>query len=212
MRKMLFVAFAILLAVSLAGCTIFRMPGATVKGSVEFDDGTPAAYAKVTFIPASDYGSHIEGFADEFGVWATERFAVKPDGYTIKFEHPDAGQSSTITYKVCIPFIEQTIPTVVLWKEAAGDFVEVTGVVMDNAATPVPVEGATVTFVLQDTSAYTVIVTTNAAGEYAVPTIPAGVYDITASKTGYVDEIILDEDLSLPTNTLDITLDIVVGP
>ena len=202
MRKVLFVGFAILLAISLAGCTIFRMPGATVKGVVMFDPVTPAANAKITFTPASDYGSSIVGYANSSGVWSTENMAVKPDAYTIKFEHPDAGQPSTITYKVCLPFKTYDVGTVYLWDEEAEDLVTVNGVVLDDDDPYDPVPDATVTFVYQGTPAYTIIVTTNADGEFQVPGMVAGIYDITISKLGYADTFMDDEDLSSPENDL----------
>lgn len=205
MRKMLFVAFAVLLAVSLAGCTIFRMPGATVHGTVLLDGGAPAANAKITFTPASAYGSSITGYAAADGTWTTERFGVKPDAYTIKFEHPDAGQPSTISYKICLPFKPYDVGIVYLWGEEATDMVKVTGVVVDNLS--VPVANAAVSFVYQGTPAYVLIVLTNAAGEFEVPGMLAGTYDINISKVGYTDTFIDNEDLSNPENDLgDITL------
>ena len=205
MRKVLFIGFAILLAVSLAGYTIFRMPGATLHGRVLIEGIGPASNAKVTFIPASDYGSSITGYTAADGTWTTDKFAVKPDGYTIKFEHPDAGEPSTITYKVCLPFKTYDVGDVTLWADASSDTVSVTGTIIDIATTD-PIEDVEVTFEFQGSPAYTVIVTTGTDGTFEAPVLPAGTYDITFTHPLYLTITLLDEDLSIDTDLGEIEM------
>lgn len=210
MRKVLFVGFAILLAVSLAGCTIFRMPGATVHGRVLLEGVGPLDNAKVTFIPASDYGSSIIVYTatDGTGTWTTDKFGVRPDAYTIKFEHPDAGQPSTITYKVCLPFKTYDVGDVTLWAEASSDTVAVTGTVIDLDTTD-PIPDIEVKFEFQGSPSYIVIVTTGADGKFEVPVLPAGTYDITFTDPAavYTTFTMLDQDFAIDTDLGEIPME-----
>ena len=46
MKKVLLMGLALVLALSLAGCTINILPAATLQGSVEFEGGDPAVNPK----------------------------------------------------------------------------------------------------------------------------------------------------------------------
>lgn len=185
-----------MLALSLAGCTINILPAATLQGSVEFEGGDPAVNAKVTLTPASAAGTSWVTYTDAAGNWTTGR-KIRPESYTIKFEHTDADESVTINFVVALPFKTYTVPLQTLpFTEGGTTGLNVSGtVIWDHDANPltamVPLLGASV----EVDGAVTKSAYTDSTGTWKVNNVPAGEYDITATKDGWADGVLLNVDV-----------------
>lgn len=186
-----------MLALSLAGCTINILPAATLQGSVEFEGGDPAVNAKVTLTPASAAGTSWVTYTDAAGNWTTGR-KIRPESYTIKFEHTDADESVTINFVVALPFKTYTVPLQTLpYTEGGETGLNVSGTVIwdhdDNPLTAmVPLLGASV----EVDGAVTKSAYTDSTGTWKVTNVPAGEYDITASKDGWANGALLDVEIA----------------
>ena len=196
MKKVLLMGLALVLALSLAGCTINILPAATLQGSVEFEGGDPAVNAKVTLTPASAAGTSWVTYTDAAGNWTTGR-KIRPESYTIEFEHTDADESVTINFVVALPFKTYTVPLQTLpFTEGGTTGLNASGTVIwdhdDNPLTAlVPLLGASV----QVDGAVTKSAYTDSTGTWKINNIPAGEYDITATKAGWANGSLLDVEI-----------------
>lgn len=196
MKKVLLMGLALVLALSLAGCTINILPAATLQGSVEFEGGVPAVNAKVTLTPASAAGTSWVTYTDAAGNWTTGR-KIRPESYMIKFEHADADESVTINFVVALPFKTYTVPLQTLpFTEGGTTGLNVSGTIIwdhdDNPLTAmVPLFGASV----EVDGAVTKSAYTDSTGTWKINNVPAGEYDITASKDGWANGVLIDVDI-----------------
>lgn len=196
MKKVLLMGLTLVLALSLAGCTINILPAATLQGSVEFEGGDPAVNAKVTLTPASAAGTSWVTYSDAAGNWTTGR-KIRPESYTIKFEHADADESVSINYVVALPFKTYTVPLQTLpFTEGGTTGLNVSGTVIwdhdDNPLTAmVPLLGASV----EVDGAVTKSAYTDSTGTWKISNVPAGEYDITAVKDGWANGTLLNVDI-----------------
>lgn len=193
MRKVLLIATVLLLAIGLTGCTINILPAATLQGTIQLEGGAPASNAKVTLTPASAAGTSWMGYADATGAWTTGR-AIRPEAYTIKFEHPLADTPVTITYDVLMPYKTYIVPLQTLpYTPSEGEGSKVSGtVVWDHDGNPatamLPLMGALVT--LDGPTVRTAY--TDATGSYKMLGLLPGTYDVYGEKDGYASASYMD--------------------
>lgn len=204
MRKVLLIATVLLLAIGLTGCTINILPAATLQGTIQLEGGAPASNAKVTLTPASAAGTSWMGYADAAGAWTTGR-TIRPEAYTIKFEHPMADSPVTITYDVLTPYKTYIVPLQTLpYTPSEGEGSKVSGTaVWDHDGNPatamVPLMGVLIT--LDGPSSRTAY--TDATGSFEVLGLLPGTYDIYGEKDGYaaasyMDVAVAGSEVSMP--------------
>ena len=150
----------------------------------------------MTLTPASAAGTSWVTYTDAAGNWTTGR-KIRPESYTIKFEHPDADESVTINYVVMLPFKTYIVPLQTLpFTEGGTTGLNVSGTVIwdhdDNPLTAmVPLLGASV----EVDGAVTKSAYTDSTGTWKINNVVSGEYDITASKAGWANGVLLNVNI-----------------